>query len=124
MVAPSPQLYTRSFDAPDQAFPVGSHARVEIVNLGPDQVHRATFLPGFRWSEHVSPIVGTDLCQIPHNGYAISGRLGVRMEDGTEREVAPGDVFSIPPVGHDIWVIGAEPALLIDYPPSGGHEQQ
>ncbi|HZU12277.1 MAG TPA: cupin domain-containing protein [Chloroflexota bacterium] len=117
MTSTIPRLHTKSFDVPDQAFPVGDLARVEIVQLGETAVHRATFQPGFRWTEHVKPLMGTDLCEIPHTGYVLSGRLGVRMADGTEREMAPGDAFVIPAVGHDIWVVGDDPSTLLDFPP-------
>ena len=108
------QLQAKSFDIPDEAFPVGNVARVEIVHLGDITANRATMQPGFRWTEHVKPVVGTDLCQIRHTGYVVSGRAGVRMADGTEREVATGDAFDVPP-GHDMWVIGDEPYISVDF---------
>jgi hypothetical protein len=115
MTTKTAALHIKSFDVPDESFPVGGLARVETLNLGETPVHRATFQPGFRWTEHVKPIVGTDLCEIPHTGYVVSGRLGVRMADGTEREMAAGDAFDIPP-GHDVWVIGDEPYVAVDFP--------
>jgi quercetin dioxygenase-like cupin family protein len=84
------------------------------VRIGGSEVVRATLQPGWRWSEHVAPIAGTDLCQAPHFQVSLSGRVGVRMADGTEFEVGPGEVVVIPP-GHDAWVIGDEPAVGIDW---------
>ena len=114
MTSKTTQLQAKSFDVPDESFPVGSLARVEIIHLGETTAHRATFQPGFRWTEHVKPAVGTDLCEIPHTGYVVSGRIGVRMADGTERELAAGDAFAVPP-GHDVWVIGDEPYVAVDF---------
>ena len=79
----------------------------DIVNLGEVTVGRAVFEPGWRWSENVKPIVGTDSCQVPHVGYVVSGRMVVRMDDGTEHEFGPGDAGTIPP-GHDAWIEGDE----------------
>jgi quercetin dioxygenase-like cupin family protein len=111
------QPQAKSFDVPDESFPVGSVARVEIVHLGEITAHRVTFQPGFRWTEHVKPRAGTDLCQVRHIGYVVSGRSGIRMADGTERELAAGDVFDVPP-GHDAWVIGDQPYVAVDFSPA------
>lgn len=103
---------------PDEVreFPLG---RGEVVNIGGGQVLRITLQPGWRWSEHLKPTVGTELCQAPHFQYVISGRVGARTADGREFEVGPGDVQVLPP-GHDGWVIGDEPAVVIDW--GGAHE--
>ena len=76
------------FDAPEEVrdMPLG---RAEIIKIGGGQVMRMTLQPGWRWSEHVKPIAGTELCQAPHFQYSVSGRIGVRMADGTEFEVGP-----------------------------------
>jgi quercetin dioxygenase-like cupin family protein len=103
----------KSFADPDEVR-TPPKAKVEVLNLGQVQAMRATFEPGWKWSESVKPIAGTDSCQVAHLGYQISGQLTVRMDDGTEYEFGPGDVCSIPP-GHDAWVIGDEPAVLIDF---------
>src|ERR1700737_3610599 len=117
MTIKTAELQAKSFDVPDESFPVGSMARVESVHLNETVAHRATFQPGFRWTEHVKPIVGTDLCELPHLGSVVSGRLGVRMADGTEREMSAGDAFDIPP-GHDVWVIGDQPYVAVDFAPA------
>lgn len=87
---------------------------VDIVKLGGGVVGRAVFHPGWKWSEHVKPIAGTDSCQAPHMGYVISGRQVVRMDDGEELEIQAGDVVSIPP-GHDGWTVGDEPCIVVDF---------
>ena len=117
MTVKTNELHVKSFDIPDDSFPVGNIARVEFLHLGETDAHRATFQPGFRWTEHVKPLVDTDLCEIPHTGIVVSGRIGVRMADGTEREMGPGDVFNVGP-GHDVWVIGDEPYVAIDFSPA------
>ena len=73
-----------------------------------------TFEPGWRWSESVGPIAGTKSCEVHHNGYCVQGRMRVRMDDGAEQEVGPGDVFVLPP-GHDAWVVGEEPCVVYDF---------
>jgi len=75
-------------------------------------VGRLVLEPGWRWSEHVRPIAGTTSCQFHHVGLALSGAMDGRMDDGTEFEVRPGDVFDVPP-GHDNWVIGDEPMTAV-----------
>jgi hypothetical protein len=95
-------------------FPRG---RVEVVTVGTTMVTRSTMEPGWRWSECVKPIAGTDSCQVQHNGYAISGRIRVRQDDGTEIEINAGDAYSISP-GHDGWVVGDEPWVGVDFSPA------
>jgi quercetin dioxygenase-like cupin family protein len=82
--------------------------------MGDKSVMRLTLEPGWRWSEHVKPTVGTQSCDIEHFGYCISGRLRVRMDDGTEGEMRSGDVDMIP-AGHDAWVVGDEPFVGLDF---------
>lgn len=88
--------------------------KIEVVNLGNITFMRATFQPGWKWSECVKPTVGTDSCQAPHANYVISGRMCVVMDDGTQKEMGPGDFAIIPP-GHDAWVLGDEPCVGIDF---------
>ena len=103
-----------SFDNPDEVRQ-GENWRLELVNLaGGAQIGRITIQPGWRWSEHVKPVAGTEFCMAPHQQYQVSGRIHVRMEDGTEAEAGPGEVVSVPP-GHDAWVIGEEPVVAIDW---------
>ena len=107
------QLRRKRFDRPDEVRVV-EKARVELVELGELAVGRAIFEPGWRWSEHVKPIVGTESCQVHHIGYVMSGHLHVEMTDGASLEVVGGDAFEIPP-GHDAWVIGNEPWVSVDW---------
>ena len=108
------QFEKKTFGSPDEVRPMSDKGQVEIVKLGDGVVGKATFEPGWRWSEHVKPIAGTDSCQAAHLGYVISGRQKCVMEDGSELEYGPGDVVAIPP-GHDAWVIGDEPCVLLDF---------
>jgi len=94
-----------------RGFPRG---KVEIVNIGGGTVGRLTLEPGWRWSVHVKPLAGTPWCESPHFQYQVSGRLHVQMQDGTEFELGPGDV-SFLPTGHDAWVVGEEPVVLVDW---------
>lgn len=92
-------------------FPKG---HVELVKIRGATVGRATLLPGWRWSTSVKAIAGTESCEAAHLQYHVSGVLRVRMDDGTEFDCRPGDVTSLPP-GHDAWVVGDEPAVLVDF---------
>jgi class 3 adenylate cyclase len=107
------QLRRKHFDHPDEVRTVDK-ARIELVELGELAVGRAIFEPGWRWSEHVKPIVGTESCQVHHIGYVVGGHLHVEMTDGASLEIMTGDAFEIPP-GHDAWVIGDEPWISIDW---------
>jgi mannose-6-phosphate isomerase-like protein (cupin superfamily) len=103
----------KPLDQPDETRPI-EKGKVEVVELATGKVMRTTFEPGWRWSESVKPVVGTDSCQTDHFGYCISGRLHVRMDDGEELDVGPGDAVRIPP-GHDAWVVGDEPYVGVDF---------
>ncbi len=104
----------KSLDSPDETRPMADKGRVQVVTLGGVTVGRATLEPGWRWSEHVKPLAGTPSCQATHVGYVISGRMHLRMDDGTEREVGPGDAMVCPP-GHDAWIVGSEPCIVLDF---------
>ncbi|HKV45824.1 MAG TPA: cupin domain-containing protein [bacterium] len=105
-------MTSKSLNAPDETrqFPKG---KLELVTLGGITFGRATFEPGWKWSESLKPITKTKSCEAPHTNYHISGRLHVRMDDGTEAEFGPGDVSVLPP-GHDAWVVGNEKVVVID----------
>lgn len=92
-------------------FPKG---HVDLVKIGGALVGRATLEPGWKWSTCVKPIAKTESCLAPHYQYHVSGVLRVRMDDGTEFDCKPGDV-SLLPAGHDAWVVGKQPAVLIDF---------
>jgi quercetin dioxygenase-like cupin family protein len=108
------QLEKKSFRTPDEVRPMADKGHVELLKIGAGVVGKVTFEAGWRWSEHVKPIAGTDSCQVPHLVYILSGHQKVVMDDGTELDVGPGDVVAIPP-GHDGWVIGAEPCVALDF---------
>jgi quercetin dioxygenase-like cupin family protein len=103
----------KTFAKPDEVrdFPNG---RAEILDVGGAEVGRLVFQPGWRWSTDVQPIAKTSSCEAPHFQYHVSGKLGIRMDDGTEIIASPGDVTSLPR-GHDAWVIGDEPAVVVDW---------
>jgi hypothetical protein len=103
----------RSFDDADEIRRF-SNGRAEILNIGGGVVGRIVCEPGWRWSNDVKPIAGTDSCEAPHFQYHVSGRLGVLMDDGTELEIGPGEISSLPS-GHDAWVIGDEPVVVVDF---------
>jgi quercetin dioxygenase-like cupin family protein len=108
-------LTRKNFSAPDEVRPFeNGKGRVEVVNTDSGIVGRATFAPGWRWSEHVKPIAGTESCQAAHTGYYVSGRMKVVMDDGEEIEYGPGDFAHIAP-GHDAWIVGDEPCEFIDW---------
>src|SRR3972149_6481000 len=87
---------------------------LDVVKIGSGTVAKGTFEVGWRWSKDVKPIAGTELCQAPHFMYQMSGRMRVVLADGSEMESGPGDVTVIPP-GHDAWVVGNEPVVVIDW---------
>ncbi len=107
-------LERKRFDNPDDTRPFQDKGNVKIVNVGDGVVGLATFEPGWKWSDHVKPIAGTDSCQAAHLGYVISGRQIIHMDDGAELEIGAGDIVSIP-AGHDGWTVGNEPCVVLDF---------
>jgi hypothetical protein len=95
---------TRNFDK----------GKLDLVKIGGAMVGRAIFQPGWKWSESLKPIAKTKSCEAPHFQYHVSGTIRVRMDDGTERDLKPGDV-SLLPSGHDAWVVGDEPVVVVDF---------
>ncbi|MDQ3222344.1 MAG: cupin domain-containing protein [Gemmatimonadota bacterium] len=107
-------IESKTFDQPDETR-TPDKTRVDVVRVGGAEVGRFTFQPGWRWSECIKPVVGTDLCQTDHVGYLESGRLTVRHEqDGTEVTLSPGDAYHIAP-GHDAWVEGEEAVVALEF---------
>jgi mannose-6-phosphate isomerase-like protein (cupin superfamily) len=106
-------MIDKNFGKPDEVreFPKG---KVELITFNGATVGRATLQPGWRWSESLKPIAKTESCEAPHFQYHVSGILKIRMDDGTEFECKPGDVTMVPP-GHDAWVVGNEPVVLVDF---------
>ena len=107
------QAEVKSFDRPEEVreFPSG---KLELIKIGGATVGRATFEPRWRWAESVQPLAKTKSCEAPHFQYHVSGVLRIRMDDGTEFDCKAGDV-SLLPSGHDAWVIGDEPAVVVDF---------
>ncbi len=103
----------KRFNEPDEVreFPNG---KLEIVTIGGVLVGRATFLPGWRWSKSLQSIAKTPSCEAPHFQYHVSGVLKILMDDGTEHECRAGDI-SLLPSGHDAWVVGNEPVVVVDF---------
>jgi len=105
--------FARSFNQPEDTtqFPNGEE---HIVQVAGTPIGLATFRPGWRWSNDVRPMMGTDRCPIHHVGYALTGHLHVEFADGSTLDAGPGDVFDIPSE-HDAWVVGEEPFTMIDW---------
>lgn len=112
MAKRSQSMQKKTLNAPDEVrtFDKG---KVELATVGTVTFGRARLEPGWKWSESVKPLVKTEYCEAPHLQYHVSGRLRIRMADGTEEEFGPGDVGMAPP-GHDAWVVGDEPVVVID----------
>jgi len=104
---------SKDFAAPDEVrqFDKG---RVELVNIGTGVVGRLVLDPGWRWSDSVKPLAGTDLCEAPHFQYHVSGTLRIVAADGTEFDGTPGMVTSLPS-GHDAFVVGDDPVVIVDF---------
>jgi hypothetical protein len=107
------KMEVKSFSSPDdvRTFDKG---RLELVKIGGVEIGKATFEPGWKWSESVKPIAKTDSCRAPHFQYHLAGVLKIVMDDGSEKEVRAGDV-SFLPSGHDAWVVGNEPVVVVDF---------
>lgn len=105
--------YVRSFDDPDEVVEL-EKVRSEMVSLNGMTLARDIHQPGWRWSEHVRPLVATEWCESHHVGYQLKGSLRVHLKDGTEFDVHPGDMLDIP-AGHDAWVLGDEPVESLNW---------
>lgn len=108
------EMILKSFDNPDETrtFEKG---KLEIVRIGGMTLGRASYEPGWKWSEHVSPIAGTPLCEVEHVGMVLSGRAMAAMNDGDEVELTAGTLFYVPPIAHNSWVIGDEPYVSLHF---------
>ena len=103
----------KNIETPDERR-ASEHSSLSVVNLPGLTIARTVYQPGWKWSTDVKPVAGTDLCEAPHMQYHVSGRVHVVMADGTEFEAGPGDVTSLPQ-GHDAWVVGDEPVVVVDW---------
>jgi mannose-6-phosphate isomerase-like protein (cupin superfamily) len=106
--------YSKSFQKADETRQFKGHGHVDVLQFDDrGTIGRGVFEPGWKWSNDVKPIAGTPSCQSVHTGYCVSGRMTIRMDNGDEFTVGPGDAFHMP-AGHDAWTVGNEPCVLID----------
>jgi hypothetical protein len=108
------EVMLKRFDVPDETR-VFEKGKLEIVRIGGMTIGRASYEPGWKWSEHVSPIAGTPFCEVEHVGMVLSGRAMAAMSDGNQVELSPGSLFYVPPVAHDSWVVGDEPYVSVHF---------
>ena len=108
------EVVLKRFESPDEVRQMVK-GRFELVRLGGTTVGRATYEPGWRWSEHVGPGVGATRCSVEHVGLVLSGVATAAFEDGRVVELRPGALFYIPPVPHDSWVVGDEPYVSLHF---------
>ena len=113
-------VVARDFGSPDETR-TPDKTRMEVVRMGGSTAARLTFQSGWRWSECIKPVAGTDSCQVHHVGVAQSGRIAVRHDDGTEVEIGPGQTYVIEP-GHDAWVVGDEPFVGFEFESEAAEE--
>ncbi len=109
----------RTFTAPDEVRPF-PNGQLELLRVDGADIGRLVLRPGWRWSVDVRPIAGTDLCEAPHFQYHVAGVLRISMADGTTFDAGPGDVTSLPS-GHDAWVVGDEPVVVVDWYGASGY---
>jgi mannose-6-phosphate isomerase-like protein (cupin superfamily) len=108
------EILSRNLDKNPYEVRKFTNGKIELANLGDATIGRVVLEPGWKWSEDVKPIANTSSCQFAHTQYAISGRIRVKMDDGTEQEFGPGEAMYIPP-GHDGWVVGSEAFVAVDF---------
>ena len=111
---------SRDFSSPDETR-TPDKTKVEVVRMGGVAAARVTFEPGWRWSECVKPVAGTDSCQAHHIGVMVQGSLHVQHDDGTEVDLNPGDAYVIEP-GHDAWVTGDETVIGYEFDQKAAEE--
>ncbi len=109
----------RRFEQPDESRTF-EHGAFDVLSAGGVTVGRASYEPGWVWSEHVGGATGDALCPVEHVGLVVSGRAAVKMADGSEYELTPGDLFFVEP-GHDSWVIGDEPYVSLHFLGAGDY---
>jgi mannose-6-phosphate isomerase-like protein (cupin superfamily) len=107
-------IEVKGFTAPEEKRPFIDKGEGLVVTLAGRTVIKATFEPGWHWKEHVGPIAETPTCQSEHLLYVLSGRMAIRMDDGTEAEVSPDAAVRVDP-GHDAWVVGDVPCVVVDF---------
>jgi hypothetical protein len=110
---PMADVEIKRFDEADETR-MFEHGAFEVVTIADVTIGRARYEPGWMWSEHVGRATGESMCNVEHVGLVVSGRAAVKMHDGTEHELTPGDLFYVAP-GHDSWVIGDEPYVSLHF---------
>jgi len=111
---PATEVILKRFENPDETREMAK-GRFEVIHLGGTTIGRATYEPGWKWSEHVGPTVGTALCTVEHVGLVIAGTAAVSFEDGRVFELHAGELFHVPPDPHDSWVIGDEQYISLHF---------
>ena len=106
-------IESQSIDHPHETRPFHAHGHLDVVTLGDFTLGKGVYEPGWRWSQDVKPLAGTASCQVRHTGLCLSGSMTIRMDDGSEATIGSGDVVLIEP-GHDAWVVGDEPCVVLD----------
>lgn len=112
----------KRFEVPDETR-IFEKGKFEIIQIGGLTIGRASYEPGWKWSEHVGKMMGTTSCQVEHVGMVISGSATAAMDDGRVIQMLPGDVFYIPP-GHDSWVVGNEPYVSLHFMGAGDYARE
>jgi hypothetical protein len=109
-------IEARNFDSPDETR-TPARTRVDVVRVGGTTAARLNLEPGWRWSECIKPVAGTDSCQLRHIGVVQEGHMRIRHDDGTELDITPGQAYVIEP-GHDAWIVGEAPFVAFEFEPS------
>lgn len=107
-------LVLKRFEQPDEIRRM-EKGKFELVRIGGLTIGRATYEPGWRWSEHVGPSRGQRLCSIEHVGLVLEGTATAAFEDGTVWNLTAGTLFYIPPTPHDSWVVGDTPYVSLHF---------
>ncbi len=103
----------QNIDSPHERREFKDHGHMDVVTLGDFTMGRAVFEPGWRWSDDIKPIAGTDSCRVHHTGICMSGQMTIRFDDGNEITIGAGDVIDLDP-GHDAWTLGDEACVILD----------
>ena len=114
MTPPEIDIILKRFETPDEVR-VFTNGRFELIHIGGLSIGRATYQPGWRWSEHVGPTVGEDRCRVEHVGLVLQGKATVAFTDGRVYEMSPGTLFHVSPEPHDSWVVGDEPYVSLHF---------
>ncbi len=108
------EVVLKRFDQPDETR-LMIKGKFEVVRVGGMTIGRATYQPGWKWSDHVGPQVGANRCNVEHVGLVVAGSAAVAFDDGRVVEMKAGELFYIPPVPHDSWVIGKEEYVSLHF---------